>query len=308
MRMQPDKDGNLIRPNSLNTQVGRWRKIWKVLSWVESKAGNSDNQESRKIVFDNLTPQMKLANSTRGLTPGLINPSMGEAGGRVPFPNSKPGRRRLVPPKGKEDVTTEKRKRVKIVVEKDNEDDNNGDEGEDGEDGQGLAKEPTVSLRRDICAPIADMLPRQQLEAAQRDHVHRSRRSAISTAPDFKDTPEGRAVVQQVRAKQNQGRRRGHQSASQSSSRPSQCRRRSHQEDASRRTPPTRSAPTDIMWCKNDVSMSDDIPYIGGCRRLFKSPKADRECTRRSCRRRFYKRPPSNSACRTHASTKCRDK
>ena len=63
MRTEPDKDGNLISPNSLNTQVGRWRKNWKVLSRVEFEAGNTDDQESRKIVFDNLTPPMKLANT-----------------------------------------------------------------------------------------------------------------------------------------------------------------------------------------------------------------------------------------------------
>ena len=71
----------------LNTPGYRtYRPAWKMLSFHE-KWGDERPNQRRKFVLDSLTNAQKRANTTRGSTPGLINPALGEIpGNRVPLP------------------------------------------------------------------------------------------------------------------------------------------------------------------------------------------------------------------------------
>lgn len=74
--------------NHLNTPGYRhYRPAWNMTAW--HVAAPSDKQNSRKqSVLDGLTDAQKAANTTRGSTPGLIDPASGEAlGNRIPLPN-----------------------------------------------------------------------------------------------------------------------------------------------------------------------------------------------------------------------------
>ena len=53
-----------------------------MVSWHPTSDESKEN-EIRQRVMRNLTPQQVAANTTRGSTPGLINPLQGEAGGRI---------------------------------------------------------------------------------------------------------------------------------------------------------------------------------------------------------------------------------
>lgn len=295
MRMEPSPEGRLINKNSLNTQGGRFRKKWKMLSWHVPRTGQSDDQKSRKIVLDSLTSHMRRTNTTRGLTPGLINPAQGEAGGRVPLPALTSGRRRLVPPKGKGD-NNKKGKRVYMDIEDDEDDVIIGDMGEDGPDGREYEAGAAVVACEEIRAPVTSMLPHQQQEAGQADQEPQPRRSAVSTAPDFTDTPEGRAIRKELRAAQTQGRKRRKLNVpSQSSScresnqlnarvsaptvrdeeesvvatverrpsRPSKRRRRSEQKETRLDAAPSHSTATVVMRHENDMPIQTNIVHEG---------------------------------------------
>ena len=72
----------------LNTPGYRiYRPTWKMISWQVTEP--SVKQNSRKqFVLDRLSDAQKIANTTRGSTPGLIDPALGEiAGNRVALPN-----------------------------------------------------------------------------------------------------------------------------------------------------------------------------------------------------------------------------
>lgn len=70
--------------NNINMMVGRGRDRYKILTW--------DVDERRKNHvdwLDQMTDQQKHHNTTRGLTPGLIDPALGEQpGNRIPIPPS----------------------------------------------------------------------------------------------------------------------------------------------------------------------------------------------------------------------------
>ncbi|OAX83006.1 hypothetical protein ACJ72_02637 [Emergomyces africanus] len=76
-----------IANNALQQRGVRFRQAFNILSW------GSGNKQT-KVVEDQLEQKMQARgidptlNSTRGLTPGLINPTLGEAGGRVAVPES----------------------------------------------------------------------------------------------------------------------------------------------------------------------------------------------------------------------------
>ncbi|KAL8720703.1 MAG: hypothetical protein Q9225_002469 [Loekoesia sp. 1 TL-2023] len=74
-------------PNGSTIQplVGRNRTIHKMISWHDQEDSLGGNNRPKWI--DEMTNQQKLDNTTRGLTPGLVNPTLGEAGERIPFPN-----------------------------------------------------------------------------------------------------------------------------------------------------------------------------------------------------------------------------
>ncbi|KAL2361292.1 hypothetical protein RJZ56_005831 [Blastomyces dermatitidis] len=83
-RMHPDFR---IANNALQQRGVRFRQAFNILSW-----GTGNKQT--KIVAEQLEKKMQAKgidislNSTRGLTPGLIDPGMGEAGGRIPVPEA----------------------------------------------------------------------------------------------------------------------------------------------------------------------------------------------------------------------------
>lgn len=76
-----------VNDNALQQRSVRFRQIFGLLAW------DSGNKRSRELEKD-LLQRMRdkgidpAANSTRGITPGLINPALGEAGGRIPLPKS----------------------------------------------------------------------------------------------------------------------------------------------------------------------------------------------------------------------------
>ncbi|GKZ33645.1 hypothetical protein AbraIFM66950_003671 [Aspergillus brasiliensis] len=74
-----------IAPNALQQRGGRFRQAFGLLAW------DSGNKLSRELESKLMQTLMEhgidpALNTTRGLTPGLINPALGEAGGRIPLP------------------------------------------------------------------------------------------------------------------------------------------------------------------------------------------------------------------------------
>ncbi|KAF3482402.1 uncharacterized protein GIQ15_05161 [Arthroderma uncinatum] len=74
-----------IVPNTLQQRGVRFRQAFNIASWgVSSKQTDKAVEAIKsKLIQNNISLQ---ANTTRGLTPGLINPSLGEAGGRISVP------------------------------------------------------------------------------------------------------------------------------------------------------------------------------------------------------------------------------
>ncbi|PYI09983.1 hypothetical protein BO78DRAFT_404502 [Aspergillus sclerotiicarbonarius CBS 121057] len=76
-----------IAPNALQQRGGRFRQAFRMLAW------DSGNKLSRDLEADLLRALIEhgidpILNTTRGLTPGLINPAIGEAGGRINLPST----------------------------------------------------------------------------------------------------------------------------------------------------------------------------------------------------------------------------
>ena len=72
--------------NGLNMRCKRGRERFNMLSWH----GTAPNQSWIDMVMSKLNHDQIHANTTRGLTPGLVNPFAGEAGGRIPIPTAHP--------------------------------------------------------------------------------------------------------------------------------------------------------------------------------------------------------------------------
>ncbi|RMJ28374.1 hypothetical protein PHISP_00761 [Aspergillus sp. HF37] len=74
-----------ISNNTLQQRNGRFRQDFHLISWYSGnrKSAEIEAKVVQKLIENNIDPAL---NTTRGLTPGLINPEMGEAGGRVPLP------------------------------------------------------------------------------------------------------------------------------------------------------------------------------------------------------------------------------
>ncbi|KAF7597372.1 hypothetical protein BBP40_006313 [Aspergillus hancockii] len=82
-RMHPDFR---IQGNALQQRGVRFRQQFSMVAW---DSGNKRSQNLKdkvitKIKANGIDPS---ENSTRGITPGLINPALGEAGGRIPLPD-----------------------------------------------------------------------------------------------------------------------------------------------------------------------------------------------------------------------------
>lgn len=61
----------------------QFRRSFRVADW---RSQSSVNEITRLVKMAGIDPHL---NTTRGLTPGLVDPSRGEAGGRIPIPSSK---------------------------------------------------------------------------------------------------------------------------------------------------------------------------------------------------------------------------
>lgn len=72
----------------LNTPGYRtYRPAWKMISWQVTEPSVEQNRK-KQFVLDRLSDAQKNANTTRGSTPGLIDPALGEiAGNRIALPN-----------------------------------------------------------------------------------------------------------------------------------------------------------------------------------------------------------------------------
>ena len=90
MRMELE---NRPKWNAIQTRATRnWGQKFTMLSWhTKGKWRRGQPNASREAVLAMLTPAQVTANSTRGSTPGLIDPALGEAGGRIPWPVTKEG-------------------------------------------------------------------------------------------------------------------------------------------------------------------------------------------------------------------------
>lgn len=83
----------------LNTPGYRtYRPAWRMLAWQVTAPGEENNRE--QFVLERLTDAQKSSNTTRGSTPGLINPALGEiAGNRIALPDLVRDKRGPRPPK-----------------------------------------------------------------------------------------------------------------------------------------------------------------------------------------------------------------
>ncbi|KAL9601188.1 MAG: hypothetical protein Q9219_002688 [cf. Caloplaca sp. 3 TL-2023] len=73
--------------------ISRHRPKWGMLSWVTTNLHAQDNH-ARDGAYKLLNPTQIANNTSRGITPGLINPDLGESAGRVPLPSKLGGRTR----------------------------------------------------------------------------------------------------------------------------------------------------------------------------------------------------------------------
>ena len=89
MRMHPSFR---IAKNTLQQRNGRFRARFHLIAWhsTNRKSEQLDADLASKLIKAGIDPAL---NTTRGLTPGLINPALGEAGGRIPIPHTAPAGR-----------------------------------------------------------------------------------------------------------------------------------------------------------------------------------------------------------------------
>ncbi|GMG52350.1 unnamed protein product [Aspergillus oryzae var. brunneus] len=75
-----------IQDNALQQRSVRFRQQFSLIAW------DSGNKRSQQLKQDILRKMQEIGlspalNTTRGITPGLIDPALGEDGGRIPLPN-----------------------------------------------------------------------------------------------------------------------------------------------------------------------------------------------------------------------------
>lgn len=81
--MRIPKPGRPSHHNNIQMLISRGRSKWSLLAWNDVKLHEEDNK-SREAALARLTEDQIGNNTTRGTTPGLINPALGEKGGRIP--------------------------------------------------------------------------------------------------------------------------------------------------------------------------------------------------------------------------------
>ena len=84
MRMEPA--GRPHKWNTFQQRLGRLRPDFNVISWHTTRTDPRANIPTANVLAK-LSPWHFEMNTTRGLTPGLLVPELGEDGGRVPLPN-----------------------------------------------------------------------------------------------------------------------------------------------------------------------------------------------------------------------------
>lgn len=98
MRMQ--LDGRRSQ-TALNTEASRGREVYVMSSWhINRKRIRPAIQFLKGNVFDRLTPAQIAANTTRGSTPGLIDPLRGAASRRIDLPRQSILRKPKKPKRG----------------------------------------------------------------------------------------------------------------------------------------------------------------------------------------------------------------
>ena len=92
-----EKDDIRYADQCFNTPAySHYRPTWKMLSWHAVAVDGNNHNQSTQYVLENLTDAQKQANTTRGSTPGLINPALGDIpSNRVPIPILKSEKREL---------------------------------------------------------------------------------------------------------------------------------------------------------------------------------------------------------------------
>ena len=75
-----------ITADSLNRRSQRFRKAFYLKSWLKKNRKTLEAEEyiTQQMLNRRINPAL---NSTRGMTPGLIDPDRGEDGGRIPVPD-----------------------------------------------------------------------------------------------------------------------------------------------------------------------------------------------------------------------------
>ena len=71
--------------NNIQMHISRNRPKWAMVSWFHIALHEQSNR-AREEALKMLTQVQIDGNTTRGSTPGLKDPALGEAGGRVPLP------------------------------------------------------------------------------------------------------------------------------------------------------------------------------------------------------------------------------
>ena len=81
------ESGNRSHFNAIQLRASRtWRPKFFILSW-HTKGRFATNNNRASAIRGMLSAAQIATNTTRGSTPGLINPSLGEQGGRIPLPD-----------------------------------------------------------------------------------------------------------------------------------------------------------------------------------------------------------------------------
>lgn len=76
-----------ISNNTLQQRSGRFRQDFHIISWYSGNKKSHDIEAriNQELLARDINPAL---NTTRGLTPGLVDPALGEAGGRIPLPGN----------------------------------------------------------------------------------------------------------------------------------------------------------------------------------------------------------------------------
>ncbi|KAL8945792.1 MAG: hypothetical protein Q9222_007717 [Ikaeria aurantiellina] len=120
--------------NSIEMLVSRSRKHLAIVAWEPQNPNlNRHRRQSKnqRNVQEKLTPWQIANNTTRGLTPGLRDPALGEAGGRIPWPKMAKGAgKHKGPQKARQQNRTRVTSRIELESSSTDEDESSDDDQE----------------------------------------------------------------------------------------------------------------------------------------------------------------------------------